>query len=161
MAIYVVMEPPAANAEEASMRAVMVRDGFSFIAFIAPLVWLLWHRLWIEAILLVAASVVLMVAGEMLDHAFVGAALSFLLSLYVGLEGAALRLGALRRRGWREWGAVEAGSVAEAEIRYLAGEQDDLPAAASNLMRPALPAAFGRPVAGGPALGLLGYPGRH
>lgn len=159
MAIYVVMEPPAANAEEASMRAVMVRDGFSFIAFIAPLVWLLWHRLWIEAILLFAASVALMVAGEMLDHAFVGAALSFLLSLYVGLEGAALRLGALRRRGWREWGAVEAGSVAEAEIRYLAGEQDDLPVA--NSLRPAQPATFGRPVAGGPALGLLGYPGRH
>lgn len=161
MAIYVVMEPPAANAEEASMRAVMVRDGFSFIAFIAPLVWLLWHRLWIEGVLFFAAGIGLVAAGEVFGQPVLGAVLSFLLSLYVGLEGAALRLGALRRRGWREWGAVEAGSVAEAEIRYLAGEQDDLPAAASNLVRPAPPAAFGRPVAGGPALGLLGYPGRH
>ena len=28
-----------------------VRDGFSFLAFLLPPLWLLWHRLWIEAVL--------------------------------------------------------------------------------------------------------------
>jgi hypothetical protein len=159
MAIYMVMEPPAATAQEASMRAVLVRDGFSIIAFLVPLVWLLWHRLWIEAILLFAASVAVMAAGQALGHAFVGGALSFVLSVYVGLEGAALRIGALRRRGWREWGAVEAGNAAEAEIRYLAGEDDGPPAAVPS--SPVVTSAVGRPIPVGPALGLLGYPGRH
>jgi hypothetical protein len=159
MASYVVMEPPAATADEASMRAVMVRDGFSIIAFLVPLVWLLWHRLWIEAILLFAASVAVMAAGQALDHAWLGGVLSFVLSVYFGLEGAALRIGAFSRRGWREWGAVEAGNAAEAEIRYLAGEDDGLPVAAP--LSPVTTSGVGRPAAVGPALGLLGYPGRH
>lgn len=158
MAIYVVMEPPAADADEASLRAVTVRDGFSFIAFVAPLVWLLWHRLWIEAILLFAASVLLMTAGEALGHPALGGGLSLLLSLYVGLEGAALRLAALRRRGWREWGAVEAASAADAEIRYLAGEAGVQPPEQPRQLAVASPA---RPIPSGPALGLLGYPARH
>src|SRR5690606_40350011 len=45
---------------------------------------------------------------------------SLMLALFVGLEGSALRLAALRRRGWREWGVVEAGNSRDAEIRYLA-----------------------------------------
>ena len=159
MASYVVMEPPAANADEAAMRAVMVRDGFSVIAFLVPLVWLLWHRLWIEAILLFAASVAVVAAGQALGLAFIGGALSFILSVYVGLEGAALRIGALRRRGWREWGAVEAGSVAEAEIRYLAGAPSEPSPAEPS--RPAAATAYGPPAVTGPALGLLGYPARH
>lgn len=159
MAIYMVMEPPAASAQEASMRAVLVRDGFSVIAFLVPLVWLAWHRLWIEAVLLFAASVAGMAAGQALDHAWLGGVLSFVLSVYVGLEGAALRIGALRRRGWREWGAVEAGNAAEAEIRYLAGEYDELPLAVASSSVTTNAAA--RPAASGPALGLLAYPGRH
>ena len=37
--------------------AVLVRDGFSFLAFLLPPLWLLWHRLWIEAALAFAAGV--------------------------------------------------------------------------------------------------------
>ena len=48
MAIYVVMEPPAARPNEASDGAVFMRDGFSLLALLVPPLWLLWHRLWIE-----------------------------------------------------------------------------------------------------------------
>src|SRR5688572_13306229 len=127
MAIYVVMEPPAANAAEAAERAVLVRDGFAFLAFLVPPLWLLWHRLWIEAAIAFAASVGLTALGERAGFGFTGAALSLLVSIFVGLEGPALRVNALRRRGWREWGVVEASDAGEAEIRYLAGEEPEEP----------------------------------
>jgi hypothetical protein len=158
MAIYVVMEPPGASEDEAAERAIMVRDGFSLIAFILPLVWLFWHRLWIEGIVAFVAGVALMALGETTGFAFAGAALSLLVSLFVALEGPALRIAALRRRGWREWGAVEGDSAAEAEIRYFAGE-DEEPDAGSWSPTPTHRPAPG-PTHVGPALGLLGYPGR-
>lgn len=163
MAIYVVMEPPAANAAEAAERAVLVRDGFAFLAFLVPPLWLLWHRLWIEAALAFAVSVGLTALGETAGLSFTGAALSLLVSIFVGLEGTALRINALRRRGWREWGAVEASGMAEAEIRYLAGEEPEEVAQAAvphstNPMQ-ARPAHSG--LATGPALGLFDYPGRR
>lgn len=160
MAIYVVMEPPAANATEAVERAVLVRDGFSVLAFLVPPLWLLWHRLWIEAALAFAASVALTALGETAGLGFTGAALSLLVSIYVGLEGPGLRINALRRRGWRDWGVVEASDAGEAEIGYLAGEEPEEAAEAPQPAPVARP-AYGHPVQTGPALGLLGYPGRH
>jgi hypothetical protein len=159
MAIYVVMEPPAADAAEAVERAVIIRDGFAFLAFLVPPLWLLWHRLWIEAALAFAASIALTALGEQAGLGFTGAALSLLVSIFVGLEGQALRVNALRRRGWREWGVVQAGSPAEAEIRYLAGEEPYETVVRAPQLTTAAPAL--RPIAAGPALGLLGYPGRH
>ncbi|MEW9835371.1 DUF2628 domain-containing protein [Mesorhizobium marinum] len=158
MAIHVVMEPPGADATQAAERAVIVRDGFAFLAFLVPPLWLAWHRLWTEAILALAASIALTALGEMAGYGPLGAALSLLISLFVGLEGPALRVNALRRRGWVEWGVVEAGNRAEAEIRYLAGDGAVVEAA------PAPPRAVvpsvGR-LQSGPALGLFDYPGRN
>jgi hypothetical protein len=159
MAAYVVMEPPAARAEDAAEQAVLVRDGFALLAFLLPPLWLLWHRLWIEAAMAFAVGVALTALGETAGFGFTGAALSLLVSIFVGLEGQAMRFNAMRRRGWREWGVVEAGDVAEAEIRYLAGEAPE--AEVRETPRPATPAMHARPVSSAPALGLLGYTGRN
>lgn len=156
MASYVVMEPPVGDKE-----AVLVRDGFHVLAFIVPFLWLLFHRCWFEAALALAVAVALSIVGSMMG--FVGApALSFLVSVYVGLEGPALRLAALRRRGWREWGIVEAESPADAEVRYLAQGHDDETASTAvsepaPLPRSTLPVKYSST---GPALGLFSYPGR-
>ncbi len=159
MAIYVVMEPPAANAAAAAERAVLVRDGFALLAFLVPPLWLLWHRLWIEAALAFAVGVGLTALGETAGFGFTGAALSLLISIFVGLEGQALRVNALRRRGWREWGVVEAGNLGEAEIRYLAREPADPAQEAPRTPAAAAPTTV-RPASSAPALGLLGYTGR-
>lgn len=156
MSAYVVMEPPVADAAEAAERAVLVRDGFAFLAFLVPPLWLAWHRLWIEAILALAAGIALTALGETAGLGFLGGVLSLLVSLYVGLEGQTLRVNALRRRGWSDWGVVEAGNAAEAEIRYLAGAEP--PGTLAEPARPAVP-QVARPMPQGPALGLLGYPG--
>ncbi len=161
MARYVVMEPVDALGDEAAAR--IVRDGFSFVAFIVPPLWLVWHGLWLEAILAFAAMLGVTAFGEATGLVFAASILSLLLALYFGLEGAALRLAALRRRGWGEWGAVEADSAADAEIRYVAavagitgaGVEPEAPAMSAQ------PAPrTGRPLPAGPALGLLAYPGR-
>ena len=159
MAIYVVMEPPAANAAEAAERAVLVRDGFAFLAFLAPPIWLAWHRLWIAAALAIAMSVGLTALGETAGLGLSSTALSLLVSIYVGLEGPALRIDALRRRGWREWGVVDASNLSEAEIRYLAGEATQETTLPEPVRRTASSAV--RPSPAGPALGLFDYPGRH
>ena len=64
----------------------------------------------------------------------------------------------LRRRGWRQWGVVEATTRNEAEIRYLAGEAPEQPVRETVL--PAPQPQLGRPADSGLALGLFSYPGR-
>ncbi len=166
MASYVVMEPPAAagRADGGEDRAVLVRDGFHVLAFLLPAVWLLFHRLWIEALFVVAVSMALSGIGSVAGLGSAAPALSLLVSLYVGLEGSALKLAALRRRGWREWGVVEADNAADAEIRYLSeavsdADDADEPASvrpsAGSLPPPAAPRRES-----GPVLGLFAYPGK-
>lgn len=121
MASFVVMEPPSGVRDG---QAVLVRDGFHFLAFLAPPLWLFWHRLWIEgaaALALLAALGAFGSAPQLAGDTVANAApyLSLLVSIYFGLEGAALRVRALDRRGWRPWGVVEADDIADAETRYL------------------------------------------
>lgn len=161
MAIYVAMEPPLGSKAAAPEQAILVRDGFSLIAFLVPPFWLLWHRLWIEAALAFAAALALTALAESAGYDVTSSLLSLLVSIYVGLEGSALRLAALRRRGWREWGAVEARNLRDAEIRYLAevgpaGEGDVSPLAD----KPNRPQAAAPARQHGPALGLFHYPGK-
>ncbi|MCV0394661.1 MAG: DUF2628 domain-containing protein [Rhizobiaceae bacterium] len=161
MTVYVVMEPPSQDRRERVEGAVFIRDGFSFLAFLLPVIWLLARRLWLEAL---AALVLIVGAGIAAGWAGLGQAaplLSLLVSLYFGLESNGLRIAALRRRGWSEWGPVEARDREEAELRYaaaLAGEgAEEHPPSATPAPAAARPPSI-RP-SGGPALGLFSYPG--
>src|SRR6185312_13240144 len=117
MASYVIFEPPGAMRPE---DAVLVRDGFHWLAFIVPFFWFLWHRLWLEAGLVFAAMAGLAALEGVEGMPGIVAPVSLLLSLGLGFEAPALWMAALRRRGWREWGVVEAEGRNEAAIRYLA-----------------------------------------
>ncbi|GHD17279.1 DUF2628 domain-containing protein [Tianweitania populi] len=125
MAVFVVLEPDVSDLSQAQDRAVLVRDGFSFWAFLLPVVWLLFHWLWIEAL----AALALMVAAGALatqfgGHPLLGLSLSLLTQLYFGLEARNLRINAMRRCGWRVWGPVEAVNSREAELRYAASADE-------------------------------------
>jgi hypothetical protein len=156
MASYVVMEQPG-RAGVADVA--FVRDGFSWIAFIVPPLWLLWHRLWFEALLAFLAFGVLSLGGEMSGWGLAGSLLTFFVSLYVGLEGQGMRIAALRRRGWRQWGAVEAAGLADAETRYAAEAADEAPSAPQAPRIAPGPAPV-RPSHPGLVLGLGPAPGR-
>jgi hypothetical protein len=160
MASFVVLEPRGGGHAEPTAGAVFVRDGFRFLGFLLPPLWLLANRLWLEALLVFALGLCLAALAESLGLGLVAPAFSLLLGLYVGLEGPGLKIAALRRRGWAERGVIEADNAAEAEIRYYAdvtavearpGAADSPWTPPASALRPGL-----RPV---PALGLLGYPG--
>ena len=120
MASYVVMQAPGGAAVRDADDAVFVRDGFAYLAFFLPVVWLLWHRLWIEAALALAVTVGLTAAWQCCGFRSRRRRCSRCWSRSIsGLEGAALRIAALRRRGWRECGVVDADSLDDAETRYL------------------------------------------
>lgn len=158
MASYVVMEPAASDSRDIAARAVAVRDGFAFLAFLVPFLWFLWHRMWLEAAAALAVAFALAALGALPGTGILVPALSLLVSLFFGLEAQALRIACLARRGWHMWGVVEADNRDDAETRYLAETVMDTPAPA-----PAAPmkrsSADVRPRSAGPALGLLGYPG--
>lgn len=55
-------------------KPLFLREGFSFKAFLLPLLWALYHRLWSPALLLFGWQVLLMMAlrGELIDTAGAG-----------------------------------------------------------------------------------------
>lgn len=156
MASYVVMEPPVRGSDD----AVVVRDGFYFLAFIVPLPWLLAHRLWIEALAVLAVTLSVATAGSYVLAGPAGSIAALALNLFIGLEASSLRLAALRRRGWRDWGVVEAENRDDAEIRYLlrAEATVDLRRDTGTIHdRGATPTRRDETISG-PALGMLAYP---
>ncbi|MBZ9755214.1 DUF2628 domain-containing protein [Mesorhizobium sp. ESP6-5] len=158
MTAYVVMEPPGRS--EKVDTTTLVRDGFTWLGLLVPPLWLAWHRLWVEAALAFVVMGVLSMLGERLGLGVAGSLLSLLVSLYVGLEGQGLRIAALRRRGWHEWGVVEAGWLADADMRY-ALEVEGLSDEAAPAPRIVPDAALARPAQPGMALGLTHIPGRR
>ncbi|TPK59505.1 DUF2628 domain-containing protein [Mesorhizobium sp. B2-4-15] len=158
MASYVVMEPPS-RGEKVETPA-FIRDGFTWLGLLVPPLWLAWNRLWIEAALTFVVMAVLSMLGQGLGLGLAGSLLSLLVSLYVGLEGQGLRIAALRRRGWHEWGVVEAGWLDDADTRY-ALEVEKHPEEAPPAPRMVPDAALARPAQPGMALGLTHIPGRR
>ena len=157
MAIYVVMEPPGRT--EAADATIFVRDGFSWLAFLVSPLWLAWHRLWVEAALAFVAMGLISMFGQWLGLDWAGSALSLLVSLYIGLEGQGLRIAALRRRGWHEWGVIEADNPDDADIRQ-ALDAEALADEPAPLPRIVPDASLARPAQTGLTLGLTHTPGK-
>ena len=155
MASFVVMEPPARAGDRPPA---YVRDGFHWLAFLFAPVWLLVHRLWVEALVAIAVMVALSALGMLPGFEFAASVMSLLVALYIGLDAADLRVEALRRRGWRQWGVVDAENRGDAEVRHLqaafAGEHVPAPPPPSATLTPPQPSRTS-----GPALGLFSYPG--
>ena len=155
MTSFVVMEAPEGRDD-----AAYIRDSFHFLAFLVPPLWLAWHRLWIEALVALAAMVLLGALGSVSGFAQTAPLLSLLVSVYVGLEAPALRVAALRRRGWFEWGVVDADSRDDAATKHLFADPSGrgLETQEPAPIHPA-PLYPRHPASAGPALGLLAYPG--
>ena len=95
-----------------------VRDGFRMFAFVLPLVWLLWHRLWLHAALAFAVmGLAAWSANVFMPLAFQGVTglVNFAIGLAVALEGPAWLAADLERKGHGVQDVVIAGSMREAE----------------------------------------------
>ncbi len=80
MASFVVMERATVPAGTVADDARLIKDGFSFIGFIAPPLWLLWHGLIAEAAVVFAFMFGIAAGAEALGFAPAGSLLSLLVS---------------------------------------------------------------------------------
>lgn len=156
MTAYVVMDRPGDQTGSATQ---FVRDRFSVLAIIAPVIWLAWHRLWVEAFAALAAAICIAALGSLAGFENSAPLLSVVVSIFVATEGPQLRIAALERRGFRQMTTVEADNAADAELIYFSD-------VSTPKAKPTVAAAGRRkdpvhqgPWAAGPALGLLDYPG--
>lgn len=123
MRSYTLHLPPEARPGEAYGldRAVIVPDGFSWPAFAFSVVWFLFHRLWLAALIVGLGLALVAAGGYALGLSrFAATLVSLLVGVLIGLEASSLRRWTLARRGWPVRDAVLAGSPAEAEARVMA-----------------------------------------
>jgi len=119
---YYVYEP-SSESPNLSARAEQldfVKDGISWPALIVPAFWLIYHRMWIELLVYLAAYGVLGWAMTYSENsadflAWVGIALSLLLAF----EANDLRRYALERKGYRQLGVAIGGSSEAAELSFF------------------------------------------
>lgn len=122
MTAYYVYEP-ASEAPSVSARAEQldfVKDGISWPALIVPAFWLIYHRMWIELLVYLAAYGALGWAMTYSQNgadflAWVGLALTLLLAF----EANDLRRYALERRGYRQLGVAIGSSREAAELSFF------------------------------------------
>jgi hypothetical protein len=154
---------------------VFVKEGFSWWAFLAPLPWLLFQRLWLEALAYLALTIAIYAlalnsaAGEA-----GGNVLFMLLNILLGFEANDLRRWAMERRGRKLVAVVSGTSFNDCERRFfeswLPFAQEDQARRWSNPasnLPPARPASMGTlaaPPASGPLVrtggdAIIGFPG--
>ena len=122
MPIYTVHQPPfgAADPLRAAEGFAFVRDGFSFWAFVAAALWMLWHRMWLVLLIYIAVA-----AGLDMAMYYAGVPTAIIVvvgllgSVLIGIEASTLRRFALDSGGWENVGIVSGHDREDAEQRFF------------------------------------------
>lgn len=118
MSLYQVLKRPQDSFDPASESgAVFIEDRFSWGAALFPPLWALFHGLWLELIVWIAAMVALVGLDMILGD--VSATLYLLGALLLGFEAANIRAAALRRKGFHPEGDLIASGEDLAELAWL------------------------------------------
>ncbi len=129
MSSFVVLRHDEEPAAKWSEKTVFVRDAFSVFALALPVVWLFWNRLWILGIgALLAFVLVSTIAVQSPVYAWIPMGFSILFSLLVALEGPAWRIAAFQKSGYQYSGVVEAESLENAQLAWLARQPESVSA---------------------------------
>ncbi|MGX1098729.1 DUF2628 domain-containing protein [Amorphus sp. MBR-141] len=122
MAVYTVLLPPPARAsgvEQTAERTVFVRDGFSWLAMLFPVLWLLFNGLWLLLLAFLLVAVGLELGLSLIGGPVPGLA-GLALAVLFGFEANGLRRWALMRRGYRFAGIVSGARRVDCERRFFA-----------------------------------------
>jgi len=160
MTIYTAHAPPASaiGGRSEAERMLFVKDGFCWPAFLIPVVWMLYRRMWVVLCLYALFAVALEFIGRNLG-APTATALGILGALYLGVEGNTLRRWSLARRGFDERGVVEGRSLDEAETRFFHRLVGATPAGIDPVAVGAAAAPVARPSFSADIVGLFPTPG--
>ena len=122
MTVYSVYEPPvpAPDLTERADRLAFVKEGFSWPAFLVPLLWLIYYRMWIEFVVLVLVYIGLQLAfdPDSQGHALTVWA-SFAIAVLFAFEANDLRAASLERRGYRLAGVASGRDRIDAERSFF------------------------------------------
>lgn len=139
MRVYTVHVPPFSHRES---DPVLIKEGFSWLAFLFGPLWMLSHRLWLATVALVAVMVALGVAMDAFGLSQAPQAIvSLVISVFVGAHGNDMRRHALSRRGYRDGGVVAARNMDEALHRYVDAEPPVRAAAQTRARATSVPIA--------------------
>jgi hypothetical protein len=121
--VYSVYEPrdPGPDIEARAEALQFVKEGFSWPAFLVPVLWLIYFRMWIELIVFVAilALAQLSLGGGQEEGAQLAGWVSIALSVLLGFEANDLRTASLERRGYRLIGIAEGRGRTNAELAFF------------------------------------------
>ncbi|MEM1378435.1 MAG: DUF2628 domain-containing protein [Pseudomonadota bacterium] len=118
MARYVVLKN---EAEENGSRVCVMRDHFSVVALAFPLPWLLFNRLWLEALIAIFALACIGLLASQLPTVGISLICNLALGALIGLEGERWAIAKAKRRGFHEIGTIaDAANREEAELRAYA-----------------------------------------
>src|SRR5690348_7712183 len=90
-----------------------IKDGFSWPAFFVPVLWMLWHRLWLALVWYVVFLLSVAWIGRLVSED-VATIVAILGALLLGLEANNIRRTAFERRDWEEIGASFGKNITEA-----------------------------------------------
>ena len=120
--VYSVYEPPAETKDltERADRLAFVKEGFSWPAFLVPLLWPLYHRMWIEFVmlLLIYIGMQLVVGAETQGQAL-SAWIGLAISVLFAFEANDLREASLERRGYKFAGTASGRNRTDAERSFF------------------------------------------
>jgi hypothetical protein len=120
--------------------AIFVRDGFSWAAFIFTVLWALWNRMWIVAVVLFAAMIGISAIGTWFGlHETAVSIINMAVGLLFGMEAQDLRRWSLARRGYHETGITAGDGLEDAELRFFlsqTSERISYPPAPVPIFRP-------------------------
>lgn len=122
MTVYSVYEPPGDDADlEARLdKIAFVKDGFSWLALVIPILWLIYQRMWLELVVFLAAiALIPWLLGADPYARQLGGWLSLGLTVLFAFEANDLRGWALQRRGYRFVGAASGSDRTEAERSFF------------------------------------------
>ncbi|MGV1838321.1 DUF2628 domain-containing protein [Rhizobium rhizogenes] len=120
MASYLILTPPG-GPDGNQDKTRFIRDGFSWLAFLFPTLWMLYQRLWLHA---AAAFLLQGIAVELIRRpGFFAAGIAILIGVRIlaALEGPNAVYRRLADGGWRTEGLVSAQNLAMAEEVYFSG----------------------------------------
>ena len=123
MRVYTVHIPANATPGDPAAfdRALLVRDGFAFFAFLFTALWFFAHRLWLAGFaVLVAIIAFALLVGQLNLTPLAGIAAQLLFSSLIGLEAGSLRRWTYVRRGMPVVDIVTGIDYEEAETKAAA-----------------------------------------
>jgi hypothetical protein len=118
MTSYLVLEAPGGpDKDHASTR--FIADRFSWLALIAPWIWLAVHRLWLAAIATVLLQIIASVIAISDGFAPVGLLTGLAIALLVAFEGRNFTVRHLVAKGWTMKSVITAPDLGTAEDLYF------------------------------------------